>query len=41
MTAQSLVGQTQKSGWAKKLDEPINWMGLTLNGWASARQANP
>ena len=31
MTAQNLVGQTQKNGWAKKLGGPINWVDQILN----------
>ena len=35
-----LVGQTQKSGWAKKLDGPINCVGQTLN-WMGQCPAGP
>ena len=40
MTAQNLVGKTQKSGWAKKLGGPINWLGQTLN-WVGQCPAGP
>ena len=40
MTAQNLVGQTQKSGLAKKLGGLINWLGQTLN-WVGQSPAGP
>ena len=40
MTAQNLVGQTQKDGWIKKFGEPINWEGQILN-WMGQCPADP
>ena len=40
MTTQNLVGQTQKSEWAKKLSGLINWVGQPPN-WVGQCLAGP